>query len=211
MQEVQNSLPFTTIPVKMLTHMTFFVVKMLNYFPIKGSISSHYSPKTIMSGETMNYKQCSLPFGSYCKVHEEDGPCNSLAAHTQGAISLGPSSNRQGDQLFLSLNTGKVLLRRSSPLPMPSNVIQWVNDMLTFADRDSIKFLDNKDLAADSHDTPLTKAHGVSVTVITEQGCLARSRHKECTDRPSLGLEMSPTKAGVIYKSCNDYMDVPPS
>jgi hypothetical protein len=86
-------LPFTAIPIKMLTHMTFFVVKMLNCFPVKGSVSSQYSPKTIMSGETLNYKQCSLPFSTYCQVHEEDGPRNSLAAQMQGAISLGPSNN----------------------------------------------------------------------------------------------------------------------
>ena len=77
---VRHSLPFTTIPIKVLTHMTFFVVKMLNHFPVKGGISSQCSPKTIMSGLTLNYKQCSLPFGSYCQVHEEVGLCNSLAA-----------------------------------------------------------------------------------------------------------------------------------
>jgi hypothetical protein len=71
-----------------------------------------------------------LPFGSYCQVHEEDGPRNSLAARTQGAISLGPSTNRQGGQLFFSLNTGKVISRRSyTALPMPSNVIDRVNQM----------------------------------------------------------------------------------
>ncbi len=106
---VRHSLPFTNIPVRMLTHMTFFVVKMLNYFPVKGGVSQQYSLKTIMSGQTLNYKQCSLPFGTYCQVHEEDGPRNSLAARTQGAISLGPSSNRQGGQLFFSLTTGRVL------------------------------------------------------------------------------------------------------
>jgi hypothetical protein len=77
---VRHLLPFNSIPVKMLTHMVFFVVKMLNYFPAKGGISTQYSPKTIMSGHTLNYKQCSLPFGTYCQVHEEEGPRNSLAA-----------------------------------------------------------------------------------------------------------------------------------
>jgi len=84
---VRHSIPFTSIPVKMLTHMVFFVVKLLNYFPAKGGVSTHFSPKTIMSGQTLNYKQCSLPFGTYCQVHEEDGPRNSLIARTSGALS----------------------------------------------------------------------------------------------------------------------------
>ena len=38
----------------MVTHMVFFVVKLLNYFPAKGGVSTHYSPKTNMSGQTLN-------------------------------------------------------------------------------------------------------------------------------------------------------------
>ena len=42
-----------------------------------------------MSGEQINFKHYKLPFGSYCQVHEETNPRNSLAPRTQGAISLG--------------------------------------------------------------------------------------------------------------------------
>ena len=140
---VRHSIPFTQIPTKMLTHMVFFVVKLLNYFPAKGGVSAQYSPKTIMSGQTLNYKQCSLPFGTYCQVHEEDGPRNSLLARTSGAISIGPSSNRQGGHLFLSLNTNRIISRRSwTVLPMPQAVIDKVNSLaadqpslITFTDR----------------------------------------------------------------------------
>jgi hypothetical protein len=135
----------------MLTHMTFFVVKMLNYFPAKGGISMQFSPKMIMSGQTLNYKQCSLPFGTYCQVHEEDRPRNSLAARTQGALSLGPSLNRQGGQLIFSLQSGRVLLQRLyTILPTPASVINCVNELaadqphlLTFTDCDGNKFTDN--------------------------------------------------------------------
>ena len=127
---VRHSIPFTALPVKMVTHMVFFVVKLLNYFPAKSGISTQFSPKTIMSGQTLNYKQCSLPFGTYCQVHEEEGPRNSLIARMAGAISLGPSSNRQGGHLFLSLNTGRVIARRSwTVIPMPQAVIDRVNTM----------------------------------------------------------------------------------
>ena len=88
---VRHSLPFTSIPMTMTSHMVFFVVKLLNYFPDKGGISDQYSPKAIMSGEQITYRHYSLPFGTYCQVHEEDSPPNSMAARTQGAISLWPA------------------------------------------------------------------------------------------------------------------------
>jgi hypothetical protein len=77
---VRHLLPFSQLPMQMTTHMAFFVVKLLNFFPVKGGILDQYSPKAIMSGETINYKQNCLPFGTYCQVHEEDSPRNSMAA-----------------------------------------------------------------------------------------------------------------------------------
>ena len=65
---VRHSMPFTSIPSKMLTHMVFFVVKLLNLFPVKGGVLTEYSPKTIMSGQTINYKQYSLPFLSLIHI-----------------------------------------------------------------------------------------------------------------------------------------------
>ncbi len=87
-RSVRHSLPFSSIPPKILTHIVFFVVKLLNLFPVKGGVSTQYSPKTIMSGQVITYKQYLLPFGTYCQVHEEDGQRNSLVARTQGAISV---------------------------------------------------------------------------------------------------------------------------
>ena len=42
---VRHSLPFTQIPAKIITHMVFFVVKLLNYFPAKGGVSTQYPGK----------------------------------------------------------------------------------------------------------------------------------------------------------------------
>ena len=69
-------------------------MKLLNLFLRKGGISDTLSPKTIMSGETLDYKkQLSLQIGQYCKVHEEDAPWNSQNPITKGAISLRHSGN----------------------------------------------------------------------------------------------------------------------
>ncbi len=68
---IRHSIPFQTIPKIILTHMVFYVVKLLNYFPAKGGVSEIYGPKTIMSGKIINFKKFFLPFGTYCQVHEE--------------------------------------------------------------------------------------------------------------------------------------------
>jgi hypothetical protein len=107
---VRHSLPFLQRPMKITMHMVFFVVKLLNFFPVKGGILDQYSTKVIMSGETINYKQYCLSFVTYCQVHEEDSPQNSMAVQTQGPISLGPSNNRQGAQKCYTLTTGEVVV-----------------------------------------------------------------------------------------------------
>ena len=67
-----------------MIYIVFNVVKMLNFFPPKGGISETLSPKTIMSGETLDYKKhLSLQVGQYCQVHEEDNPRNSQVARTR--------------------------------------------------------------------------------------------------------------------------------
>ncbi len=55
-------------------------------------------------------------------------PCNSLAACTCGAISMGPFGNLSGSQCFLALDTGKMNVRTCwKELPMPLAVINHVN------------------------------------------------------------------------------------
>ena len=88
---VRHSLPFTQIPAKIVTHMVFFVVKLLNYFPAKGGVSTQYSPKTIMSGQTLNYKQCSLPFGTLVTAGNPD---SQLGSHMSPLLhGCGPVSH----------------------------------------------------------------------------------------------------------------------
>jgi hypothetical protein len=128
----------------LLIHIVFIAVKLLNYFPTKGGISETLSPKTIMSGEQLDYKKhLRLQIGQYCQVHEEENPRNSQVARTRGAISLGPSGNLQGGHKFLALNTGKKIVRRNwDVIPTPDTVIARVNtlgadqpELLVFTDR----------------------------------------------------------------------------
>jgi len=140
----RHTLPFKRIPQLLTIYIVLNVVKLLNFFPTTGGISDTLSPKTIMSGETLDYKKhLTLHVGQYCQVHEEETPRNSQVARTKGAISLGPSGNLQGGYRFMALDTGKKITRRSwDVIPMPDLVIARVNELgrdqpelLTFTDR----------------------------------------------------------------------------
>ena len=112
-----------------MIHIVFHAIKLLNSFQTKGGILDTLSPKTILSGKTLDYKKhLRLPIGQYCQVHKEDNPRNSLHPCTKGAISLGPSGNLQGGYKFMALSTGHKIIRHSwDVIPMPDTVIARVN------------------------------------------------------------------------------------
>ena len=130
-RSTRHGLPFTRVPRLLTIHIVLNCVKLLNFFPTKGGVSETLSPKTIMSGETLDFKKhLSLQVGQYCQVHEEEQPRNSEIPRTRGAISLGPSGNLQGAYKFMALNTGKKITRRSwDVIPMPDTVIARVNEL----------------------------------------------------------------------------------
>ncbi len=125
------SLPVNALPAVVLVNAVLFLTKQLNLFPVKGGISTQFSPKQIMTGKVVHYKFCSIPFGQYCQILEEGHPRNGLRALTQGAIALGPSGNVQGGHKFYTLNTASILVRRDwKALPMPQSVIDRQNAKL---------------------------------------------------------------------------------
>jgi hypothetical protein len=85
---IHHSLPFEHIPALMLVRMILYTMQFMNSFPRKGGLK-HYPPSAIMTGAQLHMSQLKLKFGSYCQVAEDMTPCNSLAAHTRGAILYG--------------------------------------------------------------------------------------------------------------------------
>jgi hypothetical protein len=64
----RHSLPFERIPKIMTIHIVLNVVKLLIFFKPRTRVSETLSPKTIMSGETLNYKKhLSLQIGIIAK------------------------------------------------------------------------------------------------------------------------------------------------
>jgi hypothetical protein len=73
-----HSIPCHTMSKLMMIHIILNVVKLLIFFPTNGVVSDTLSPKTIISGETLDYKKhLSLQLGQYCQVHKEYNPHNS--------------------------------------------------------------------------------------------------------------------------------------
>jgi hypothetical protein len=205
-RSLRHSLPFNRIPKLMTIHMVFIAVKLLNHFPPKGGISDTVSPKTIMTGETLDYKKhLSLQLGQYCQVHEEDTPRNSQLPRTQGAICLGPSGNIQGGFKFMSLTTGKRIARRTwDIIPMPQTVIDRVNklgkdqpEQFIFTDRKG-RLIGDIELPSSDEDDDLThddhaETSGVDRGEIeTPQEVEAKEPDAPVIDEPRIEIDILP-------------------
>jgi hypothetical protein len=98
-------------------------------------------------------KHCRVEFGTYVQTHEKHN--NSMEPRTSGAIALRPSGNEQGGHYFLSLHTGKRILRNHwTVLPMPNDVVDAVHRLaaaskqaggITFTDKDGNIITDDDD------------------------------------------------------------------
>ena len=120
-------LPFEAFPPRLVIEMVYAAIFWLNAFPHRLGISQDYSPRTIVTGLSIDYKlHCRAEFGEYVQTHEEHD--NSMQTRTVGALALRPTGNRQGSFYFYNLNSGLRINRlRWTPLPMPEEVIARVH------------------------------------------------------------------------------------
>jgi len=134
--------------------MVYNCVFWLNSFLHKDSVHSTISPRAKMTGQRIPYdKHCRLEFGTYVQMHEKHN--NSLEPRTSWAIALRPSRNEQGGHYFLSLHTGKRILRNNwMVLPMPNKMVDAVHRLavaskqagaITFTDKDGNIITDDEE------------------------------------------------------------------
>ena len=110
---ILNTLPYKRMPQTILVKLIYHVVLWLNAFPSKTGVSDTLSPREIVLRHRLDFnKHCRAPFGSYCEVHDEPTPTNSMNSRSTPAIVLGPTGNLQGTYKFFNLNTGKKIKRR---------------------------------------------------------------------------------------------------
>jgi hypothetical protein len=154
-----NTLPFTRIPTRLVIEMAKSCVFWLNSFPHPNGVSADLSPRTIITGQSIDFnRHCKYEFGQYVQSHEQHD--NSMAPRTIGALATRPTGNEQGSFYFFSLSTGRVINRgNATPLPMPDDVIdrvhvlarrQKANPGLVFSDRNQA--VDDEDDDGDDDD-----------------------------------------------------------
>ena len=84
MQAHHANLPFPSFTRFMTIELAEHVVIFLNAFPPKSGLSKTYSPHTIITGKTLDWKKsCKLHFGAYAQVHEDRNVTNTLKERTQ--------------------------------------------------------------------------------------------------------------------------------
>jgi len=135
-----HRLPYKAIPKIMIRYLAYECTRKLNLFPVKGGVSSYFSPRTILHHQVLDFgKHCTVPFGAYVQANNEPDPLNTNEPRTVDAIYLRPTDNQQGGHEILSLSTGRVLTRRKvTEIPVTDLVIKAVEKM---ADNDGIKTL----------------------------------------------------------------------
>ncbi len=81
---------FDNIPRRMKIKFVYFIVLWLNAFPVKTEVSSIYSPWELLVCWRLNYKKhCWVLPDTYCEVHDEPLPSNTMVPWTYEGIALG--------------------------------------------------------------------------------------------------------------------------
>ena len=129
MRAIYNTLPFQKVPARLIIEMAKASVFWLNSLPQKNGLHGELSPRTIVTGQKLDFKRhCRFQFGEYVQTHEEHD--NSMSPRTVGALPLRPTGNAQGSFYFMSLSTGRVWNRLcGTALPMPDDVVDRVHQM----------------------------------------------------------------------------------
>ena len=91
-----GTLPFDNIPWQMKIEFVYFIVLWLNAFPVKIGMLSIYSPGELLVRWRLDYeKHCRVLPGTYCEVHDEPLPSNTMVPWMHEGIALGPMGNLQ--------------------------------------------------------------------------------------------------------------------
>ena len=108
-QGIIGTLPFKYIPRQLKMEIIYFVMLWRNAFPAKSGILSVQSPQELLVRWKLDYaKHCCVLPGTYCEVHNEPLPPNSMTPRTHACIACGPTGNLQGSVKFYCLTTGRI-------------------------------------------------------------------------------------------------------
>ena len=212
MRAIYNTLPFQKIPARLVIEMAKTAVFWLNAFPTEKGVSQDLSPRTILTGQQVDYKRHGrYQFGEYVQTHEEHN--NSMNPRTVGTLALRPVGNGQGSFYFLSITTGRVLNRlHATALPMPDDVIDKLHRMarqqksnpgLVFADRNL-----NPDEYDDDEDDDETYHDNDHEDDDDDEDDFSHNDEDDDDDDDGDGPGQGPPAAGDVAGQHNDVDDV---
>ena len=221
MQAIYNTLPFNKILSWLVVEMAKASMFWLNGMPPKDSFGNQLSPRTIITGQKLDYKRhCRFQFGEYAQTHEQHD--NSMNPRTVGALALHPTGNAQGSFYFMSISTGWVLnWLHATPIPMPNDMVdrihrlarqQRTNPGLLFGDRnmnstdmesvDSSESEDNEDYFPDQEELDEESMvededSGQVYDDVNEHDELMGNISINMSESNSVGPPRSPTREGM--------------
>jgi hypothetical protein len=120
------------------------VVFWINNIPKDGKMK--FPKEMIMGVQILDTKFIyKLPLGACVQAHDDLEITNTMLPRTTGVINLGPSNMRGGHQC-LSMETGETIVQRKwTEMPVPTDVIIWLEEMSKDL-KDSLEdFLENVD------------------------------------------------------------------
>ncbi len=140
-----STLPYKMLPKLVIIELLHFCIMWMNSFPVKSGVSEKYSPRKLVSRHKLDAKlHCRSPFGAYCEVHADPDITNTMEPRTRCRICLGPTENLQGSYIFMSLTTGKRIVRcKFTGMPithsMKKQVAKWASKDCAIT---GLKFMD---------------------------------------------------------------------
>jgi len=140
-----NTLPYnltTQLEDWLLQHCNYF----LNFAPGANSLDKR-SAREKVKGRLINAKtDLRHGFGDYVQISDQE-TSNSMEERTRGAIALMPVGNAEGSWYYLVLKTWSVIKRNhAEPLPVPDEVIDYINAKVAEQDGKKKKTKQNEGL-----------------------------------------------------------------
>ena len=222
MRGITNTLPFKRLTRNMIMELAKAVVYWLNSVPSHMGVSPTISPRTIITGQVLDYhKHCRYEFGEYVQTHEEHD--NSLISCTVGAIALRPTGNQQGGYFFMSLHTGRIINRlHATKLPMPAEVVTRVDQLaktqnmipsLAFGNRDNRLIMqditddtESEDAYIPTNEADSTMYYDTEVSMIPDEEADTSHHNEEVNDAPhrNIPTDMIPMNDSLTVSTVTD-------
>ncbi|CAJ1953149.1 unnamed protein product [Cylindrotheca closterium] len=138
-------LPYKVVPKVITECLGRRAAELLNVFPQKDSISSHFSLQQLIDNVNINYKSDMVAeLGQYVHAIKTDSS-NSMKSQSIEAIYIEPTKGQCTGHRVLNLNTKKMISRpKVVVLPVTNQVIQRVEAWAAAKGVTSMKFFDKK-------------------------------------------------------------------